>query len=500
MKTLDDYKNELVNKTFKWLTVLDVYRINGKRKCLCRCQCGNVCEKDLVKVISGHTKSCGCLKSSQETSDKISQWYKDHPDKVKEKSDSFSQWCKENSDKTAEWGKKYSDWCKENPEKVKDRNRAVSDYYKNNPDKAKERAALRLLNPHYTEFLKDKREATLNKYKHIYIGKTFGFLTVIDVLNINNKYVFRCQCKCGIIKNISKKYILSGSVKSCGCYVKSKEFSTYKIAFWRDNPEILKRRGNAYSNWCKLNKDKSIAYAKKISILTKRHYKNIRSNKDYSNLIHIVHPDYIKPLLNGEIGSADYIFTKCPICSSYDKHSLHNVFVLSTCKLKRNTPPLCSKCRNQLSSSSYESEIYDFITSLGYSCVRNTREIISPLELDLYIPDKHLAIEFNGNYWHSELYKDKDYHYNKFKLCRERGINLISIFESEWIFDSNVIKNYIKDYLNGIENALSFNEDHSIMNNNYPSPKEYMLGEFVENYYNKENYKVYTCGFSKIME
>jgi hypothetical protein len=483
IKTLDDYKNELVNKTFKWLTVLDVYRRNGKRKCLCKCQCGNVCEKDLTKVISGHTKSCGCLKSSPETGNKISQWYKDHPDKVKEKSDNFSQWCKENPDKTAEWGKKYSNWCKENPEKFKDRNKAISDYYKNNPDKAKER------------------------------GEKFSEWCSLNSDEVKQWGINRSNW---IKEHPEYLQQLSDSLK-CWCESHPEEVAERgnKYSEWcKNNPEKVENKNKAVSDYYKNNPDAVQSLSNKLSLYyknnpdaakecgktIKKYCKENRVNSNYSKLLDVLHDDYINDLLSGNLTAGDCIKTKCPNCGEFDVHQLSNVFIWSRGEFKVGSPPLCSKCRNQLSSSSYESELYNFITSLGYSCVRNTREIISPLELDLYIPDKNLAIEFNGDYWHSELHKDKDYHYNKFKLCRERGINLISIFESEWIFNSNVIKNYINDYLNGVENELSFNEDHSIMNNNYPSPKEYMLGEFVENYYNNENYKVYTCGFSKIME
>ena len=54
-------------------------------------------------------------------------------------------------------------------------------------------------------------------------------------------------------------------------------------------------------------------------------------------------------------------------------------------------------------------------------------------QLDIYIPDKNLAIEVNGTYWHSEQKgKDKNYHYSKSKLCRAEGIRLIHIWEHEW--------------------------------------------------------------------
>ena len=80
-----------------------------------------------------------------------------------------------------------------------------------------------------------------------------------------------------------------------------------------------------------------------------------------------------------------------------------------------------------------EKDIVDFIRSI-YSgeIVENSRSIIPPLELDIYIPEKKLAIEFNGTYWHSDQCIDKNYHFNKSRQCEEKGIRLIHIYEWEW--------------------------------------------------------------------
>lgn len=59
--------------------------------------------------------------------------------------------------------------------------------------------------------------------------------------------------------------------------------------------------------------------------------------------------------------------------------------------------------------------------------VSNTRQIIKPYELDIYLPDIKLAIEYNGSYWHSD--KNKNYHLNKTELCNEKGIQLFHIFD-----------------------------------------------------------------------
>ena len=63
--------------------------------------------------------------------------------------------------------------------------------------------------------------------------------------------------------------------------------------------------------------------------------------------------------------------------------------------------------------------------------IENTRKIIYPYELDLYFPDVNVAIEINGSRWHSDEFKPKNYHLEKSKLCEEKGIRLIHIYEWE---------------------------------------------------------------------
>jgi len=59
--------------------------------------------------------------------------------------------------------------------------------------------------------------------------------------------------------------------------------------------------------------------------------------------------------------------------------------------------------KTRTSKSHYEIELYEFLQSNGIENIKlNDRCVISPLELDIYLPDYKLAIEFNGIYWHSE--------------------------------------------------------------------------------------------------
>ena len=81
-------------------------------------------------------------------------------------------------------------------------------------------------------------------------------------------------------------------------------------------------------------------------------------------------------------------------------------------------------------------------------------------ELDVYLPDEQLAFEFNGIYWHKESTgKDKFYHYNKWKNCDDRNIQLMSIWEDEYINNRVILEKTIarKIHQRERENSLCHN-------------------------------------------
>lgn len=83
-------------------------------------------------------------------------------------------------------------------------------------------------------------------------------------------------------------------------------------------------------------------------------------------------------------------------------------------------------------SSSQEKTLTGFLDSIGVQYQTNTRKIIPPFELDIFIPSLSLAIEINGGYWHHEDQgKHQTYHLNKTNLCREQGIELWHLFDWE---------------------------------------------------------------------
>ena len=111
---------------------------------------------------------------------------------------------------------------------------------------------------------------------------------------------------------------------------------------------------------------------------------------------------------------------------------------------------ICPKCNPPAFVSSYEKEIAALIESWGITNIRTSvRNVINPYELDIYLPDYKLAIEFHGIYWHSELSggKGRNYHLNKLKLCKAKDVDLIQIFEDEWIQKKDIIISLIKNRL-----------------------------------------------------
>jgi len=154
----------------------------------------------------------------------------------------------------------------------------------------------------------------------------------------------------------------------------------------------------------------------------------------------LLHSDRLKSRVTPMFVLADFI--DCNTKNKYD-------FKCNTCAnvfqdhLDNGRIPRCYKCYPLLYQSFAEREIADFIrNSIADKIVENDRSALGNLELDIYIPSRNLAIEFNGLYWHSELggNKNKDYHLNKTVRCQSKGIRLIQIFEDEWLQKQDIVK------------------------------------------------------------
>jgi len=142
-------------------------------------------------------------------------------------------------------------------------------------------------------------------------------------------------------------------------------------------------------------------------------------------------------------------------------------------KNKMKNRPLCTNCEKNETHFNYSSLSYtNFCNS--YACIKNTSigeihiyEYISSIynaqhkfylnknEFDIYVKDKKLAIEFNGLYWHGEKNQtNKNYHYEKWKLCNDNGIKLITIWEDDWNNKQDLVKSMLRNQLGLNENKI----------------------------------------------
>lgn len=72
------------------------------------------------------------------------------------------------------------------------------------------------------------------------------------------------------------------------------------------------------------------------------------------------------------------------------------------------------------------------LTELGVKHTNNDREMLSGMEIDVYIPEMRVGVEIDGVYWHSvRNTPERDYHNYKQQLATERGIKLYQVFDAE---------------------------------------------------------------------
>ena len=111
----------------------------------------------------------------------------------------------------------------------------------------------------------------------------------------------------------------------------------------------------------------------------------------------------------------------------------------------------CQRCGLEMQVSNSEIEIRDFICNIlkNTEIKFNNRSVLSGhYELDIYIPSKKLAIEYDGIFWHSEAKKsDASYHLTKTEECEAKGVRLIHIFEDEWLEHEDIVKSRLSNIL-----------------------------------------------------
>jgi hypothetical protein len=118
-----------------------------------------------------------------------------------------------------------------------------------------------------------------------------------------------------------------------------------------------------------------------------------------------------------------------------------HLFSMRFCDFRRGNR--CPTCARQKRTSKGEKEVLAYIKSIYKGTIKpnDFTQIINPktgfpLELDIYLPEINLAIEYNGIYWHSapyQKYKDEQ----KIIQCQQKNINLLIITDAGWCKKKN---------------------------------------------------------------
>lgn len=275
------------------------------------------------------------------------------------------------------------------------------------------------------------------KNKHMDItGSKYGRLTVIRKDGTErNRTMWLCRCDCGKLFRCIGKNLVNGNTKSCGCINHGKGQIRKNIkgrTFGWLTAESYLGVVDGRSVWrckCACGKTHDVQTYSLLSGIVKscgcRHYKETDTY---------------------ELAAR---FKKHPSTVVKAKKELFGaLYVLNDREIKRLQEYFDARQRTPERSKG-EIELCNFVaSSCHFDVMVNDRELIAPKELDIYVPEKNLAVEFDGLYWHSEATGcTQGYHLSKTKACQEKGIRLIHIYDSEWRDKKDIVKSMIRSAL-----------------------------------------------------
>lgn len=285
--------------------------------------------------------------------------------------------------------------------------------------------------------------------------------------NITKYNIYTCSTKCSYIKNKEtniKKYGVEHPLKSKEIMDNLKNTvkerygvdNVFQMESVKEQTKItnLKNLGVEYPQQSKEIMDKSNA-TNLIKYGVKRPSQNKDVNKKYTEsckktLIDKFNSDKIRI----QITDIDYVNNI--IIATCDKGHVFDIHIKTLYGRTSKKFIQCTTCNPILHTTSLaEVELSDFIKeNHDGKVITNTKQIISPYELDIYLPELKLAYEFNGLFWHSELNKSDNYHRIKSDMCDKKGIQLIHIWEDDWMDKKEIVKSMILNKLGKTNNKI----------------------------------------------
>lgn len=159
------------------------------------------------------------------------------------------------------------------------------------------------------------------------------------------------------------------------------------------------------------------------------------------NNFHVTHPDLAKelhPTLNESLdfsqitsGSGKRVFWMCTKQHVWNTRLVERIYYKTS----------CPECQAKTFVSQAETDIANYLKDLGLAVEQSNRKLLKGKELDIYIPEKKFAVEFNGLFWHSEgAGKGKSYHHDKWLQCKLLDVQLVQVWEDEWVRNPEQVK------------------------------------------------------------
>lgn len=140
---------------------------------------------------------------------------------------------------------------------------------------------------------------------------------------------------------------------------------------------------------------------------------------------------------------------------------------------------ICTNCFPISENASISQiELYNFITK-NYNGVvlLDCKNIISPYEIDIYLPELKLGFEFNGVWWYSEKFKGENYHLKKSEASVINNIQLITIWEDDWVTNGEICESFVLNKLRKTSNRIyarkceikeiSYNDSKEFLDSNH---------------------------------
>lgn len=287
---------------------------------------------------------------------------------------------------------------------------------------------------------------------------------------------FRCVA-CGEAHKLSKKRILDGKglTHPGPCRTSFKKVGGQK-ARQNEDPSIKVMRADRLRQ--KMAKDRSIIVSKRQQTMIEKYgttklseIESIRSNisqavkqttaaavpkrqntnlQKYGVTNFLASPQGIVLVKskNQAIFGCDYPF-QSPSIRMKSKQSMQDRYGVDNAqKLPENRLRLKQWCEDnpeKLFTSKAEQEILDWVRQF-YPNAQKYRT--QNYEIDIYIPELKLGIEYNGLFWHSESCKPRSYHLDKTEFFQTLGIRIIHIFEHEWHHKRQQIISFLSSALN----------------------------------------------------